>query len=187
MASDSKIIAKAGNKCKKYVGARRSCAWVHSRPNSGSSTKYSMARPPRLGGQTKQFVESKEAHRCHTENNEELRSKCIRLENELEFANQNLAHLHSTVQLSASQTDCANSNVRELVRCFDTWARDLLDFPMIRDLRSLRGMVHDIVDSVDFSGPRSIGNINVMVAMWQRIALQLTIFSEFALLLLVNA
>ena len=86
--------------------------------------------------------------------------KCLRLENDLEFANRNLAQLHSTIQLLACQTDRANNNVRELVRCFDTWARDPLDFPMIRDLRRLRGMVDDIVTSVDFSGPGRIGNIN---------------------------
>ena len=106
------------------------------------------------------MVESKEAHQRHTGNTEELRLKCLRLENDLEFANRNLAQLHSTIQLLACQTDRANNNVRELVRCFDTWARDPLDFPMIRDLRRLRGMVDDIVTSVDFSGPRRIGNIN---------------------------
>ena len=42
----------------------------------------------------------------------------------------------------------------------DTWARDPFDFPMIRDLRRLRGMVEDIVSSVDFSDPGRIGNIH---------------------------
>ena len=60
----------------------------------------------------------------------------------------------------ANETERAKNNVHELVRCFDTWARDPLDFPMIRDPRRLRGMVHDIVTSVDFSGPGRIGNID---------------------------
>ena len=33
VAPNSKVIQKAGNKDKKYMGARRSCAWIHFRPN----------------------------------------------------------------------------------------------------------------------------------------------------------
>lgn len=54
----------------------------------------------------------------------------------------------------------ANSNIRKLVRCFDTCARYPLDFPVKCDLRRLRGMVHDIVTYVDFSGPGRFPNIN---------------------------
>ena len=116
----------------------------------------SLAHPSRVGVLKKLIIESTEAHQHHTENTEELRLKCFLLENELEFANRDLPQLHSTVQLLATETDRANSNVRELVRCFDYWARDPLYFPMIRDLRRLRGLI----TSVDFSGPRRIGNIN---------------------------
>ena len=102
------------------------------------------------------MVESKESHVRHTENAEELCLRCLRLENDLELANRNLAQLHSTVQLLAIQTDRANSNVHELVRCLDNWAIDPLYFPMIRDLRRLRVVVHDMVTSVDnINGNRS--------------------------------
>ena len=90
------------------------------------------------------MVESKENYQRHTENTVELCLKCFRLENDLEFANRNLAQRYSTLQSFASQADLANSNVLELARCFDTRAQDPLDFPMISDLlkeTSLRAFI----------------------------------------------
>ena len=124
VACRSIIIEKPQLKSKKYMEARRSCAWIHIRANTGPLTKQSPARPSRVGILKKLMVEAKEAHQRHTENNEGLRLKCLILENDLEFANRNLAQFRSTVQLLASQADRANGNFRELVRCFDTWARD---------------------------------------------------------------
>ena len=125
----SKIIEKPQLKSKKYMGARRSCAWIHIRANTGPSTKQSPARLSRVGVLKNFMLESKEAHQRHTKNTEELRLKCLHLENDLEFANRNLAQIVSTVQLLASQADRANGNVRELVRCFDTLVRDPSWFP----------------------------------------------------------
>ena len=142
------------------MGARRSCAWIHTHPKMDSPKKCNPARSTNIGNLKMLMIESKETHRRYTEDNKELRSECLRLENELEFANRSLAQLHSTLQQLENETDRTNNNVRELVRCFDTWARDPLDFPIIQDLRSLRGMVQDIFTSVGFSGPGRIGNIN---------------------------
>ena len=96
------------------MGARRSCASIHFPQNAGSSSKYIPARPSHVGVLKKLMVESKNAHQDHTENTEGIRTKVLRLENELEFANRNLARLHSTVQLLATEIDRANSTVREL-------------------------------------------------------------------------
>ena len=63
MASNSKVIGKAVNKGKKYVGARNSCAWINFRPNTGSSAKHNPARPSRSSDLEKLMVESKEAHK----------------------------------------------------------------------------------------------------------------------------
>ena len=62
VASNYKAIEKAGNKSKKYMGARRSCAWIHFRPNGGSSAKYSPTRPSSVGVLKRLMVEWKEAH-----------------------------------------------------------------------------------------------------------------------------
>ena len=69
------------------MAARRSCAWIYIHPNTGPSTKCNPTRPSPIFGLKTLIIESKESHLCHTEDNEELRSKCIRLETELEFAN----------------------------------------------------------------------------------------------------
>ena len=45
---NSKVIEKSPKNSKKYMGARRSCAWIHIHPNSGSSKNYSPARPSRV-------------------------------------------------------------------------------------------------------------------------------------------
>ena len=94
IAANSNLIEKSGNKSKKYMGARRSCAWIHFPPNAGSSSKYSPACPSDVGVLKKLMIDSKEAHQRDTENIERLRTKCVRLENELEFANRNFAQLH---------------------------------------------------------------------------------------------
>ena len=86
----------------------------------GSLKKCNLTRSTNIGDLKMLIIESTEAHRRHTENNEELHSKCLRLEKELEFASSNLVQLPSTVQLLAIETDRAGKNVLELARCLGT-------------------------------------------------------------------
>ena len=48
VVTNSKAIKKAGKKGKKYTDAQGSWICIHFSPNSGSSTKYSPARPYRV-------------------------------------------------------------------------------------------------------------------------------------------
>ena len=94
VAPNSKVIEKAGSKGKSYMGARRSCAWVHVSPKMDYPKKCNSTRSNNIGDLKILIIESMEALRRHTVDNKELRSKCLRPENELEFANRRLFQLH---------------------------------------------------------------------------------------------
>ena len=156
--SSPRAIPRLTDEERQHFRSRLSNRWLFIRTNNSNAGGSSVASVTRRIGRL--MLLSRNAHQRHIRESEELRERCYHLEQELENTKLQISQLRGIVQLVANETDRSNRNNREMVRCFDTWGRDRLSHDNIRDLRRLRGMVHDIVTSVDLNGPERIGNID---------------------------